>query len=592
MTRHHGPDLVEKVRSSQDIVSLISEATPLKKSGRKYRGLCPFHNEKTPSFYVDESKQLFYCFGCGTGGDLFKFVMLRESVEFPEALRFLARRAGISVPDAAGTGPRRSEREAHTNACAAAAELYQRILRERPEGAPGRAYLERRGVGEEAQKELGLGFAPDRWDTASNDLQARGCRPELLQAAGILTRSEKADRWYDRFRNRIIFPITNLSGDVIAFGGREVGEGTPKYLNSPETLLYNKRENLFGLYHSRHAIKDAGIVVVVEGYLDYVSLWEAGIRNCVATLGTSFTDEQISLIRRFTEQVVVNYDSDPAGESATRRSLERLLARGISVRVLQLPDGRDPDDFVRESTPENYRALLASAPSCFDFLVDSATRGKDLADPSTLAAAAREILPVLAQVPSRIERSRYVGLLAGRLGIEDQLLLGEMRDAMASGALREGSRGDPAQRGAVARDPGKPMKEAEAGLVRALVENAEARLALLGEILPDDVAGSEVAVIIAHIGELAREGRDVTWATITDGLDERPREVLTRIAMRGEPAPGEDEARHCLDTLRKARLVRERSGIQREMELAANQGRLDELMRRKIELSRRIDEMS
>jgi DNA primase len=579
--------LVEKVRSSVDVVSLISEATPLKKSGRKYRGLCPFHNEKTPSFYVDETKQLFYCFGCGTGGDLFKFIMLRESVEFPEALRLLARRSGIHVPDKAG-GPRRSEREALLGACRAAANLFRRILKERPEGSPGREYLKRRGVNPKTAEELSLGFAPDQWDTARDALQSAGHRPEVLQAAGILQRSDKGGRYYDRFRKRVIFPIVNLSGDVIGFGGRIVGEGEPKYLNSPETLLYNKRETLFGLYHSRHAIKEAGQAIVVEGYLDYAGLYQAGIRNVVATLGTSFTDEQASMLRRFTDKVVLNYDADPAGESATRRSLERLLSRGLSVNVLQLPGGQDPDSFLMESPADEYRKLLDGAPGCFDYLVESTAKGRDLADPAAVAAAAREILPILACVPSRIERSRYVGLLAERLKVEDNLLLAEMKDAMA----RDGRPRRQGPQASADSRPASPLREAEARLIRALVEDEASRKRLLPEILPADLEGSGIASIVDRIAGFDRKGQVVSYPLLSEDLPDRERQLLTRIAMRGDPLPDGGEAQECLQTLRRARLVKERNGIQKEMQETSDPGKLNELMRLKIDLSRRIDAMS
>ncbi len=595
MTRPHGPDLVGKVRSSLDVVSLISEATPLKKAGRKYRGLCPFHNEKTPSFYVDENKQLFYCFGCGAGGDVFKFVMLRESVEFPEALRLLARRAGIPIPDGAGA-PRRSEREAILGVCRAAAELYRSILVEEPEGAPGREYLKRRGVTEETRDGLGLGFAPDRWDTARLALEAKGFRPELLQAAGIVLRSESGGRFYDRFRSRIIFPIVNLSGDIIAFGGRVVGEGEPKYLNSPETLVYNKRETLFGLYQSRHAIKEAGAGIVVEGYLDWVSLYGAGVQNCVATLGTAFTDEQASLIRRFTDQVVLNYDADPAGQAASVRSLEGLLARGLSVRVLQLPEGLDPDAYIQASGPESYRRLLAGAPTSFDFLVETVTKGKDLSDPSVVAAAAREILPVIARIPGRIERSGFLGLLAERLGLEDDLMLAEMRDALAKGGAR-GASGNTAAEASRNRTPQggvhlKALGEAEARLVQGLVESEACRSALLHGILPPDLDSTEIGAIVEAITSLDRTGESVTYGSLCESLREEDKQLLTRVAMRGSPPPDPEEARHCLESLRRVRLVRERGAIQKEMEGIDDPVRLEELLRRKIELSRRIDELS
>jgi DNA primase len=582
-----GSDFVGKVRSSVDLVSLIAESVPLKKAGRKYRGLCPFHNEKTPSFYVDETKQLFYCFGCGAGGDTFKFVMMREGVEFLEAARLLARRSNIPLPETR-SGPRGSEREALLAACRAAATLYREILLHGPEGDVGRNYLEKRGVNGATRELLALGFAPDRWDTLRDALQKQGHRPEVLMAAGLLQRREDGSGHYDRFRNRIIFPISSLSGDVIGFGGRIVGDGEPKYLNSPETIIYNKRENLYGLSNARQGIKEAGEAIVVEGYLDCASLVQAGVRNVVATLGTSFTDEQASLLRRFAEKVLVNYDTDNAGESAARRSLEKLLARGFTVRVLRLPSGKDPDAFLRASTPDEYRKLAAAAPSCFDFLVDSVSRERDLGDPGALASAAREILPILAQVPSRLERSRYVGLLSEKMKVEDALLLAEIRDVMLRGA-RETSQAPIAT--GPARSP-VSLKEVEMTLVRALLEDESVRARLLAEILPADLEGSPVAAIVSRISAMQRQGGEVTYAELASALPDGDRELLARIALRGDPPAGEGEAVHCLETLRRSRLIRERETLQKEMERTSEPVRLDELLRRKIELSRRIDTMS
>lgn len=587
MTAQHGADLVEKVRSSIDIVSLVSEFVSLKKSGRRYRGLCPFHNEKTPSFYVDETKQLFYCFGCGAGGDTFKFVMLLESLDFPEALRALARRAGIAAPPP-GSGRRSSERESLLAACREANALYVKILRELPEGERARAYLKQRGVTSETARSLGLGYAPDSWDTLREELGRRGYRPEVLMAAGLLARRESGTGFYDRFRNRITFPIVNPSGEAVGFGGRIVGEGEPKYLNSPETLIYNKRDNLFGLYHSRHGIKAAGEAIVVEGYLDFVTLYQAGIQNVVATLGTAFAQEQVALLRRFTQKVVVNYDSDAAGQSAAKRSLESLLSQGLGVRVLQLPAGKDPDAFLQEGSPEEYRRLVVDAPTCFDFLVAAASRERDLDEPAALGAAVREVVSLLARIPSRIERSRYVGLLSDRLGVEDALLLAEIRDTL----IRGGRKGPPAERAVPRRETESAgLLEAEVRLVRSLVEDEESRSRLLPEILPADLEGTRIAPIVAQVASLESEGRPISYSELSVDLPDKQRELLARIAMRGEPPPGGPEAADCLQSLRRARLVRERRSVQKEMEGAPDAARLEELMRKKIDLSRRIDAM-
>jgi DNA primase len=587
-------DFVERVRAATDIVALISDSVPLKKAGRKYRGLCPFHPEKTPSFYVDDQKGVFYCFGCQTGGDSFKFVMLRENVEFLEAARLLARRTGIPVPQS-GRGGRPSEREALVAAHRAAADFYHELLRTRPEAGAAREYLRARGITDETIARLKIGFAPDRWDTLKSHLTAKGFTSELLVTGGLLSRKDgtgpgSSAGTYDRFRNRVLFPIRNLSGDVVGFGGRILGAGEPKYLNSAETPIYNKRENLFGLDLTRPGIRDAGEAVVVEGYFDFASLFQAGVVNAAATLGTAFSEEQVSLLRRFTERVVINYDPDTAGTNATRRSLDLLLAQGFKIRVLQLEPGADPDEFVRKKGVEAYRSRLASAPRYFEYLLERATTGRDLSDYEAKSAALREVLPILSQVPDRIERAGYVNALAEKLGIDDAVMLAEIKDALLKGGT--GARaGATALRGKGAAPAARAM-ESETRLVRALLESADLRAELLGLLSEDDLAGTAIEAVVRAVEGLGRAGQEISYPRLSEVLLEPARSLLARIAMEPEPVVSSSEALRCVESIRVRRLRREREGLQRQMEAEADPARLDDLMRRKMEVSRQIDSLS
>ncbi|HKY31684.1 MAG TPA: DNA primase [Candidatus Polarisedimenticolia bacterium] len=578
------PDFVDRVRGAVDIVALVSECVPLKKSGRKFRGLCPFHPEKTPSFYVDDGKGLFYCFGCHAGGDAFKFVMLREHVEFVEAAKILARRLGVAIPETRQAG-KPSEREALLAAHAAAAEFYHDTLKSRPEAAPARKYLVSRGVTPETAARLGIGFAPDRWDGLKGHLVAKGFSAELLVTGGLLVRAEGRQTTYDRFRNRLMFPIKSLSGDVVAFGGRLLGPGEPKYLNSSDSPIYNKRENLYGLHLTREGIREAGEAVVVEGYFDFASLWQAGVTHAAATCGTAFSEEQAALLRRFTERVVINYDPDAAGAAATRRGIDLLLGRGFKVRVLRLDAGLDPDAFVRGKGADEYRARLGAAARYFDYLLESAAEGEDLSSYETKSAVLKKILPVLELVPDRIERSGYVNVLAERLGIEDATMLAEIKDALVKGARRRPAQPAP---------PPPPMKvpEADGRLVRALMERGDVRDEVLEILADEDVAGTPIDEIVRVMRGRGERGEEVSYPVLSELLREPSRTVLARLAMRPEPVVSREEALRCAESIRLRRLRVERDRIQKEMERERDAARLDDLMRRKVEVSRQIDSLS
>jgi DNA primase len=579
---------IDRVRGAVDIVALVSEAVPLTKAGRKFRGLCPFHTEKTPSFYVDDAKGLFYCFGCHAGGDAFKFVMLRENVEFLDAARLLARRLGIPVPEGRSAGGSRpSERESLLAAHRAAAEFYHQILKSRPEGAPARAYLASRGITDATMDALQIGFAPDRWDALKGHLVQKGFAADLMVTGGLLVRHDAKKSTYDRFRKRVMFPIKDLTGDVVGLGGRILGEGEPKYLNSAETPLYNKRDNLFGLHATRHGIREAGEAVVVEGYFDFATLWQAGIPHVVATLGTAFAEQQAALLRRFTERVVINYDPDAAGASATRRGVELLVAQGFKVRVLRLSGGHDPDDFVHRQGAHEYLQALKGAPRYFDYLLEGAMAGADPSDYEAKSAIVKSLLPVLAQVPDRIERAGYVNLMAERLRIDDQTMLAEMRDAVLKGPRRKTI--------AAPAPPGSPIArvgEAEGRLVRAVMDSADLRADILDLLSDEDLSGTVIEEIIRAVGSMSRAGSAVTYPALHEILREPARSLLARLAMHAEPVVSRDEALRCAESIRLRRLRSERDALQRQMEGEADAVRLDELMRRKVEVSRQIDALS
>jgi DNA primase len=548
-------DLVAAVRNAGDIVRLVSDYVPLKPAGSRLKGLCPFHHEKTPSFSVDPQMQLFYCFGCQAGGDAFKFVMLYEKVDFPESVEFLAKRWGVPLPKAAA----RPEDDARSRLLLmneSAAGFFRAQWSDPARGRVAREYVTARGVSDVVAERFVLGYAPDGWDALMNVLGARGFKPQELQVAGLAVPRKDGSGHYDRFRNRVIFPIRDVSGRVVAFGGRALGDSEPKYLNSPETPAYVKGEHLYGLDIARDVIRREGFAILVEGYLDLIALHQAGFENSVASLGTALTASQVKLLARYSERVVVSYDGDTAGVNAAAKSLDLFLERGFDVRVAAIPQGADPDDFVKEHGAAAYDALVRQSPSYLDFLVQKELRGRDIGRPEEKVAAINAILPKLTRLESAVERAAWAGRLADALMIDDDLVMQELRNALR--AAKPGIRHRVAD--------SEPDKDVEARLVRLVLDNEDARRRAREVLEPSDLADTRVGTIVRIILDLDGQGLPVAGPLVVDALeDEADRELLTRIAFRDEAPGGADEVDGCLVTLRKIRLKKEHRDESREL---------------------------
>jgi len=549
-------DFVAAVRNAGDIVRLVSDYVPLKPGGSRLKGLCPFHQEKTPSFSVDPQMQLFYCFGCQAGGDAFKFVMLYEKIDFPESVEFLAKRWGVPLPKTSA----RPEDDARARLLLmneAATGFFRDQWSDPSRGKLARDYIANRGVSDAVALRFGLGYAPDSWEALLNLLGARGFKAPELQAAGLAIPRKDGSGQYDRFRHRVIFPIRDVSGRVIAFGGRALGDSEPKYLNSPETPAYVKGEHLYGLDVARDAIRREGFAILVEGYLDLIALHQAGFENAVASLGTALTPSQVKLLARYSERVVVSYDGDTAGINAAAKSLDLFLERGFDVRVAEIPQGKDPDDFVKEQGVAAYDAIVRQAPSYLDFLVNRELRGRDISLPEEKVAAINAILPKLARLESVVLRAAWAGRLADALRIDDDLVMQELRNALR--AAKPGIR----HRAGV----DEPAKDVEAWLVRLVLGSDEARRRAREVLEPTDLAETRVGTIIKTILDLDLAGLPVEGPLVVDALeDEADRELLTRIAFRDEAPGGADEVDGCLVTLRKTRLKKEHRDESRELD--------------------------
>jgi DNA primase len=426
----------EEIRSAADIVKIVSDYVRLRKAGANLVGLCPFHQEKTASFAVHPVRQIFHCFGCGAGGDVFKFIMLIENVTFPEAVERVAEKAGVKLPAAWGgdrDDARSKERSALYKVHERAAHFFATQLSATMEGRAARAYLVDRGLGDETLARFQLGYAPSDGRALSRKLAESGFTPEVCEASGLLVPGRESGHAMDRFRRRVIFPIAHESGKVVAFAGRALGDDQPKYLNSSETPIYTKSRILYHLHCSGAAIRRLDLAILVEGYMDCIALASSGVENVVASCGTSLTESQVRLLARYTRRVVVNYDPDSAGVAATERSLGMLLEEGFEIKVLALPGGLDPDSFIRRQGTDAYRQLLVAAPSYLDYLTDHAAAQNDQSTPEGKIRAVNAVLPYLARVGNPLLRDEMGSRLAERLHIDERLLHVEVKRAVRSG---------------------------------------------------------------------------------------------------------------------------------------------------------------
>lgn len=420
-------DTLDAVKSATDIVEVVSDYVRLKKQGARFVGLCPFHNEKSPSFSVDPARGLYHCFGCKAGGDAIRFIQeIERPISFVDAVRMLAKRAGIAVPDE-DTRSENDPREAIYHALRFAGRFfYTQLTRTEAGKARGLAYLQGRGFTPETIKRFGLGYAPDSWDALLRAAEEAQIKPDVLEAAGLVLPRKSGDGHYDRFRDRVIFPIQSASGKVLGFGGRILDKNSeqPKYINSPETAVYHKSQVLYGIYHARHAMRGAEEAVLVEGYTDVIALHQAGVEPVVAASGTALTEEQVALLGRYAKRLVLLFDADAAGLAAARRSIDLVLRAGLAAYVVALPDRADPDSFVQQFGGEAFTRYLAEERRSFaTFLIEQAQRRGQLKTPEGQMEVARDVLSAIAQIPSdpahMVLREGYVREAAALLGIPD-----------------------------------------------------------------------------------------------------------------------------------------------------------------------------
>jgi len=578
---------IDDLKMQADILQIVQAHVSLRRAGASYKGLCPFHSEKTPSFNVNPDRGVFHCFGCGVGGDVVKFVELYEKVSFPEAVRLLAARVGLTVPE---TEPGRrdpaeeAEREALLKMHELAADYYRAELAG-PGGARARRYLEGRGLTPATIEALGYGYAPATRDGLRRHLESKGFEPGRQVRSGLVAEREGGER-VDRFRNRLMVPICRDTGSVVAFGGRALDSGqVPKYLNSPETAIYTKGRTLYGLHVTKSAVRRLGYVVLVEGYFDFAQAYQAGIAPVVATCGTALTPMQARSLRRLATKVVLSFDPDAAGQTAAARSSELLVTEGFQVNVAMLPAGLDPDTFIQKQGGDAYREKLRSSRPYLEYLLDRAAAEHDLGTDSGRRAFLGRMLGVAARIPDAAARDQFADRLAHKARITEEVVRAEIRKA----AVQKKTEWAPP---AAAREG--ELKTAEAGLIWNVMRQPEETAAAMVELDPADLAGLRTGDILEMARSLAQAAGAGLPNTLLERLNDQEAALVRRISERPTaPAPPDG----CIYALKRLRYERERAELQREIDRLQEAGaqgddaRIDALWRQKEDLLHRLEDL-
>ena len=590
---------IAEVKERSSIVEVISDFVSLKKSGKNHLGLCPFHSEKTPSFTVNEEKGIFHCFGCGVGGNIFNFLMRANHLSFPEAVKEVAKRYGVTLPQrelSEEEKRRRSLRSRLFEINEIAAEYYHRVLVSSKEGADGKDYLAQRGIAEDTILVHRLGFAPASWDSLALFLQGKEIPLNLAETLGLILPRKEGNLsggrpgYYDRFRRRVIFPILNAGGKVSGFGGRIIVEGSPnegqvspKYMNSPESPIYSKGLMLYGLNAAIGSIREQGMALIVEGYMDLLSLYQEGIRNVVASLGTALTAAQVSVLGRYTREVVLVFDADESGRKATQRSLELFLQEGIAARVVSLPAGFDPDSFVRREKKAGFERILGDALPVVDYLLDQAGRRYATATIEGKVRALRELIPALKGLKDTLEQNLYIERVAHRLGLKESQVRAQLR-------------GKPERAEEIGKTPGKtPQGPTHERLLLQI-------MLLHGQVIPsvEEVVGKEGFLDPRH-QKLARElmtfweneKKMHAQAFLNQTGDEELKNLASELLLAEESLVDADRTlRDCLRQVKLSRLRQEIQQVDEEIRQRSRQGKEDsagpsglrELLKRKQRL--------
>lgn len=549
--------IIDQVKQATDIVDLVGGYVALKLRGRNYVGLCPFHQEKTPSFTVNAEKQIFYCFGCGTGGDVIAFIRNLEKISYPEAIRLLAERARIEIPRDASAPAEREDLDALYVATKMAARFYYDRLHE-TQGAVAKLYLERRGFKESTLKTFGIGYAPDAWDGLVAHSRQQQMDMTVMEKAGLVV--AKANGYYDRFRHRVMFPIINPTGRVIAFGGRQLVDDkqSPKYLNSPETPIFHKSKTLYGLYQARDTIRGLDRVLLVEGYADCISLHQYGFTNAVASCGTALTQDHAYLIRRYSPNVVLLYDGDEAGRRAAVRGGSILLEAGLNVRVTTLPPDQDPDSYVMAFGADALRQLLDDAPTFVEFRLADSKHGSV----NRQSAVIHELMETLARIPDAIKQNLYLKEMAASLGISDDAIQKEWDKIIKRSARQEAApRAEP--KPAARADLPANILRAERDILRTLLTQGRARAEYVFQFLrPDDFKNPGIQQTMEHIHHRFLQDEDFKTSQILPDLPPDIQKAISRLLVEDQDQYDLDD---CIAAIQLDELEKKREALRQTM---------------------------
>jgi DNA primase len=571
-------EIIDHLRQVANIVDIASQYTTLRKRGRKHVGLCPFHSEKDPSFTVDGEKQLFHCFGCGVGGDVFTLIMEKENLSFPEALNYLAERYHIPLPQKTRLAPevvKLEEKIFKINEMALA--FFRRCLYQTKEGETALDYLKKRGLGREILEMLRVGYAPNSWNALINYFQEKNLESTLLEKAGLAVPSQKKSDFYDRFRGRVIFPIFSLTGKVVAFGGRTVTSAEPKYLNSPDTPIYSKGKVLYGLNWTKGAVAETKEMILVEGYTDFAMLYQAGIRNIAASLGTALTSDQVYLGHRFASTIIFNYDGDQAGKIATSRGIPLSFELGKQPRVLLLPENLDPDNFIRKYGAEKYLQLKESKSiPLIKFLIDMQIPPGNYRSIEDKLSIARRIIEIILINPDTISGSEYLRQLCDDLDLNEQIVRSSIKKGPAKKADGQAE---------------ILLLHSEKRLLQILLDNRPLAPRLLAEMRPEDFRGLKSESAFRFLLDWRRAGREVSFSELTKAVGPGLSRYLSQIRLEEAPPGTDDEAMDCLSSLRKMSLEARLRALQKEIvrcERSGEKNRLPRLLTQKQDLMREI----
>ncbi|HET8783957.1 MAG TPA: DNA primase [Pyrinomonadaceae bacterium] len=535
---------IDDLKRQADIVRVIQDYVQLKKKGANWMACCPFHKEKTPSFSVSPTKEIFYCFGCHKGGSVFNFVMEIERVAFPEAIKIVADKIGMPLPkliDDSRFEARRQESDEVVQLNSWALDWWQKQLESSAEGRIARDYLTQREITDETQKTFRLGYAIDSWDALSSYLRQKGATQQQIERSGLVVNKEEGGS-YDRFRGRLIFPVFDHQGRPIAFGGRTLKNEDAKYINSPETSAYVKGRNLFGLNLTRDEIRRQGFAILVEGFLDLIVPYQSGVKNIAASLGTALTADQVKLLSRFARKVVVNYDGDRAGVQAAKKSIEILLAEDLEVKVLVLPDNADPDEYIRKFGVTEYQRRRAQAQPHIQFVIENALRGRNLHRPAEKAEAVDEVLPYIRAVTSSVQKREYFDMAMDALRITDPSL---RREFWIS--LRSRNPQLDAKQKIQGRRPATPTI-AEQRMLELLFADDRKRDEILRILKPEDYEDLMTAPIFRAVIDLTRNGQRLDFDSLCEKTEpENISASLIATVMMGDAGKWDTRELHAIN---------------------------------------------